>query len=112
MTTRFIQPGKVLDFTNGGTAIASGAAVLVGTRVGVALGNIAANATGSVQICGVFTMPKVSADVITQGALVYLVSASGAMTTTAAGNTLAGVAAAAAGNGATSVNVLMNGLPA
>lgn len=112
MTTRFIQPGKVLDFTNAGTAIASGAAVVIGTRVGVALANIANGATGSVQICGVFQMPKTSGDTMAQGALVYVIAATGVFTTTSAGNVLAGSAAAAAGAGTTSVNVLLNNTPA
>jgi predicted RecA/RadA family phage recombinase len=112
MTTRFIQPGKVLDFTNAGTAIASGAAVVIGTRVGVALANIANGATGSVQICGVFQMPKTAGDTIAQGAPVYVIAATGVFTTTASGNVLAGSAAAAAGAGTTSVNVLLNNTPA
>lgn len=113
MTTRYIQPGKVLDFVNGtGAAIASGAAVVIGTRVGVALTNIANGATGSVQICGVFNLPKTSGDTIAQGALVYVIAATGVITTTSSGNVLAGVAAAAAGSGVTSVNVLMNSTPA
>lgn len=111
MTTRFIQPGKVLDFTNGASALASGAGVVVGTKFGVALAAIAANATGSVQICGVFSLSKASADAIGQGALVYWNATNNNITTTASGATLAGVAAAAAGAGATSVNVLLNGTP-
>jgi predicted RecA/RadA family phage recombinase len=112
MTTRYVQAGKVLDFTNAGAAIASGAGVLVGTRLGVALTAIPAGATGSVQICGVFSMPKLGTDNMTQGALVYWDSANARLTTTASGNTLAGVAAAAAGAGVASVSVLLNGVPA
>lgn len=112
MTTRYVQAGKVLDFTNSGTAIASGDGVLVGTRLGVALTAIAAGATGAVQICGVFTMPKLGTDNIGQGALVYWDATNKRLTTTASGNALAGVAAAAAGAGTTSVNVLLNGVPA
>ena len=113
MTTKFIQPGKVLDYTNGtGSAIAVNSAVLIGTKVGVALSNIPVGGTGSVQICGVFQLPKVSGDTPAQGALVYLVSASGAVTTTASGNTLAGVAAVAGVSGQTALNVLLNGTPA
>jgi len=112
MTTRFVQPGRVLDFTNAGAAIASGAGVLIGTRFGVALANIATGATGSVQICGVFTVPKLSTDNMTQGALVYWDAANSRMTLTSAGNTLAGSAAAPAAASTTSVNVLLNNTPA
>lgn len=111
MTTRYVQAGKVLDFPNTGTAIASGAGVLIGTLLGVALTNIPANTTGSVQICGVFTLPKLPADAIAQGALVYWDAANARLTTTSAGNTLAGVAAAAAAATTTSVNCLLNRLP-
>lgn len=111
MTTRHVQPGRVLDYTAGGSAIASGAGVVVGTKFGVALAAIAATATGSVQICGVFTLPKLGTDTMAQGANVYWDTANARMTTTASGNTLAGVAANAAGSGATSVNVLLNGTP-
>lgn len=111
MTTRHVQPGRVLDYANGGTALASGAGVVVGTKFGVALAAIAANVTGSVQICGVFTLAKLGTDTMAQGALVYWDAANSRMTTTSAGNTLAGVAANAAGSGATTVNVLLNGTP-
>lgn len=112
MTTRYVQAGKVLDFTNAGSAIASGEGVLIGTKLGVALTAIAAGATGAVQICGVFTLPKLSTDNITQGAAVYWDSTNKRLTLTSAGNTLAGVAAAAAAASTTSVNVLLNGVSA
>jgi len=111
MTTRFVQPGRVLDYANGGTARASGAVVVVGTLVGVCLTAIAANATGSVQVCGVFTLPKLSTDAPAQGASVFWDAANSRITTTASGNTLAGVAFAAAANGDATVNVLLNGNP-
>ena len=112
MTTRFVQPGKVLDYANGGTAQASGAVVIAGTLVGVCLAAIAANATGSVQIAGVFTLPKLSTDTPAQGALVYWDATNGRITTTSAGNTLAGKAFVASASGETTVAVLLNGIPA
>lgn len=111
MTTRFVQPGRVLDYANGGTARASGAGVVMGTVFGVCLGAIAANTTGSVQICGVFTLPKLSTDTPAQGALLYWDNTNSRLTTTASGNTLAGVAANAAGSGETTVNLLVNATP-
>lgn len=113
MTTRYVQAGKVLDYTNTGSAtIASGEGVLIGTKLGVALTTIAVGATGAVQICGVFTLPKLSTDNMTQGASVYWDADEKRLTTTATDNTLAGVAALAAGASTTSVNVLLNGVPA
>lgn len=111
MTTKFVQPGRVLDYANGSTARASGAGVVIGGVFGVCLGAIAANATGSVQICGVFELPKLSTDTPAQGALLYWDNTNSRLTTTASGNTLAGVAATAAGSGETTVNLLLNANP-
>lgn len=112
MTTRYVQPGKVLDYANGGAARASGDVVVVGTLVGVCLTAIAANAVGSVQIAGVFTLAKLSTDTPAQGALVYWDAANSRLTTTSSGNTLAGKAFEAAGSGTTTMKVLLNGVPA
>lgn len=67
MSTNFVQPGDVIDYVNGGTARTSGQVIRMGNILGVCLGDIAANATGSVAVRGVFTVPKVSAAVIAQG---------------------------------------------
>lgn len=110
MTTKYVQPGRVLDYANGGTVRASGDVVVAGTLVGVCLAAIAANATGSVRIAGVFTLPKLSTDTIAQGALVYWDAANSRITTTASGNTLAGNAFVAAGSGVATCQVLLNGM--
>ena len=111
MTTRFVQPGRVRDYANGGTAQVSGAVVVAGTLVGVCLAAIAANVTGSVQICGVFNLPKKAGDTPAQGAAVYWDATNGYITTTASGNTLAGKAFVAAASGDANVAVLLNGTP-
>lgn len=67
MSTNYQQPGEVIDFTNSGSAISAGDVVRIGNILGVALVDIANGATGSVQISGVFEVPKVSAAVIAQG---------------------------------------------
>ncbi len=67
MTSKYVQPGEVIDYTNAGTAITAGSVVKIGQILGVALVDIANGATGSVQISGVFTVPKVSGAVIAQG---------------------------------------------
>jgi predicted RecA/RadA family phage recombinase len=108
MTKLFVQPGNVLDHSPA-AAVASGAVVVIGARVGVALADIAANATGSLQVTGVFQLPKKAADTIAQGALVYWDATNSQITTTASGNTLAGFAANAAAASVTSVNVKING---
>ncbi len=107
MTSKFVQPGTVLDYTPG-SAVTSGQVVLIGVRIGVALKDIAANATGPLQVAGVFNIAKLSADVVAQGAALYWDNTNSRLTTTASGNTLAGFAAAAAGNGATTVAIKLN----
>lgn len=108
MATNYVQDGCVLDYTPSGAAVASGDVVIMGVIGGVALTDIADGATGAVQVKGVFTLTKKSTDVIAQGALIYWDTDPGEITTTSTDNTLIGVAAAAAGNGATTVNALLN----
>jgi predicted RecA/RadA family phage recombinase len=78
MTTKFVQEGNVINYTNAGSAIAAGDVVVMGHMIGVALTDIAASGgVGAVAIEGVFTVPKVSAAVFTQGEkLIFDVSAS------------------------------------
>jgi predicted RecA/RadA family phage recombinase len=91
--------------------------VKIGQILGVALVDIAAGASGSVQIRGVFTVPKVSGAVIAQGeSLMWDVSA-GAFDDKAAvpatGDVTGppAVAFESAGNGVTSFDVLFTGVP-
>ena len=67
MATNREQEGIVIDFTNAGSAILSGAVVIIGDIIGVALVNIATSATGAVAITEVYDIPKVDAAVIAQG---------------------------------------------
>ncbi len=72
MAQNYVQEGDVLNYTNAsGSTITSGTAILIGTWLGVALADIANGATGSVAIEGVFTVAKLSTDVVAQGALLY-----------------------------------------
>ena len=68
MATNFVSDGNVINWTNGtGSAVSSGDVVAMGHCIGIALVDIANGATGSVALEGVFTVPKVSAAVFTQG---------------------------------------------
>ena len=107
MTTKFVQPGEVIDYT-AGYNIASGQVVLMGARIGVALKAIANGETGPMQVTGVFNIAKLSTDNMAQGALLYWDNTNSRLTTTASGNTLAGFAAAAAAATTTSVNIKIN----
>lgn len=107
MAKNYIQPGEVLDHV-AAAVIVSGQAVLLGKRVGIALGNAAIGETVAVQVKGVFNVPKVTANVVAQGALLYWDDTAKLFTTTVGTNTLAGYAAAAAGNTATTVDIALN----
>lgn len=110
MTTKYITRGAVLDYV-AGAAIVSGQVLIVGTKVGVALADIANGATGPVQTAGVFQLAKLATDVVAQGAALYWDSVNSRLTITAAGNTLAGHAYAASGNGVATVQIVLNGVP-
>lgn len=103
----YVQEGDRIQIT-AGADIASGGVVVIGTKIGVACNAIANGATGICATEGVFTLPKLSTDVIAQGALVYWDASPGEITTTSSGNTVAGYATAAAGNGVTTINVCIN----
>lgn len=120
MATNYLQPGDVIQYT-AGADISSGDAVVINNMLGVALVDIANGETGSVALRGVFTMPAVSAAVITRGeTMTWDVSAnSGAgafdddAATPATGD-LTGACAVAwadSGNGDTTVQVLLTGVP-
>jgi predicted RecA/RadA family phage recombinase len=109
MAKNFVQPGDVLEITSAG-AVVSGAAVLVGSLLGVALNSVAgAGEKVSLAVQGVFDLPKVGSQAWTVGALIYWTGT--ACTTTASTNKLIGVAAAAVGSGAgeTTGRVRLNG---
>lgn len=116
MTSKFIQPGNVIQYT-AGADITAGSVVKIGNILGVALVNIANGATGSVATTGVFTAPKVTGAVIAQGeSLVWDVSAGKFDDNAAAPATgdVSGppaVAFEAAGNGATTLAVKFTGVP-
>ncbi len=68
MAKNFVSDGDVIPWTNNsGQAVASGQVVVIGHQLGVALVAIAADATGSVALGGVFTVPKVPAATFEQG---------------------------------------------
>lgn len=113
MSNTYKQPGNVIDYV-AGTDISSGDLVKIGERVGVAAVDIASGDTGSVCVDGVHEVAKLSTDVVTQGALLYLDATELELTLTTDGpgsdvNILAGYAFAAAGNGETTVLVKLNG---
>jgi predicted RecA/RadA family phage recombinase len=111
MTTKYKASGKVMDYL-ATSAIASGAVLVIGSKVAVALTDIANGATGSVQTAGVFEVAKLSSDVVAQGAALYWDAGNSRVTLTVGANVPAGYAFAAAGNAVTTVQIVLNGSPA
>lgn len=103
----YIQPGDVLDHT-AAAALVSGAGVLIGSRLGVATKDAAIGETIGVAVRGVYNLPKLTTDVVAQGVPLYWDNTNKRLTVTATANTLAGYAAAAAGNGVATVNISLN----
>ena len=107
MTSKFVARGDVIDYSNAGAAIASGAVVELKHNLGVALADIAATTgLGAVAIEGVFELPKVSAAVFVQGEKLIWDTSAGAFDDSAAlpaaGDiTGAGIAMRAGANGET-----------
>jgi predicted RecA/RadA family phage recombinase len=109
MATNHIQLGDVMPWTNStGADVLSGAPALIGERLGVALGDIADGASGSVAVCEVFTLPKEAALAVAQGATLYWDDTNKVLTTTATANTLAGFAFAAALAADATVEIKLN----
>ena len=85
----FTQPGKILDYFNAGSAILSGAVVVLsGVGCGIAATKIASGDFGPVEVEGVVEVP--STGVINQLARVYWNGT--AATATATGNAFMGYA--------------------
>jgi len=98
--------GRTVDFTAGAN-LASGQAIALVDTIVVSNGAYASGSPAVGTAEGVFTLSKVSADVIAIGEKVYL-TGGGNITKTASGNTYAGKAWSAAGNGVTSIDVKIN----
>lgn len=104
----WIQPGEHLTLS-APAAVDGGTGVLVGAIFGVAQGDAALGEPMVLVRRGVFELAKVSAQAWTAGAKVYWDAAGAAVTTTASGNTLIGVAVEAAANPSTTGIVLLDG---
>lgn len=116
MATNYLGKGETITFANDATAaaaIASGDVVEIGSLIGVAVTDIAADASGAVALGGVWTLAKVSAEAWTQGDLLYWdASANNATKTnnTAADLKVIGAAYADAANPSSTGSVLLNGV--
>lgn len=78
MSTNYVQAGATMEWANGtGSDVSKDDVVVIGNTIAIAAVDIADGESGTLNTEGVFTVPKVSAAVFTQGdALIYDVSAS------------------------------------
>lgn len=113
-----IHEGKLFPYTNStGSAISSGDIVPVGQLLAVATVDIADTESGIVQVGYAVTAPKVSAAVIAQGESVNWDVSAGEFDDNAAtpdSGDISGAAAfamEAAGNGVTTLQVVLTGVP-
>ena len=108
MNAKYWQRGETLDYTHS-EAVESGAVVSLGTRIGIAGTDIAANEQGQVHVEGVFELAKDTSVEITLGAAVYYDAAGDVITTASSGNVPAGYAVQAAAQTSTTVLVKLLG---
>ncbi len=104
---KFVQKGNSIDYIPA-SAVEAGEIVTVGGLFGVAERPIASSALGALTIKGVFEVDKVESAVVSAGADIYLGSdgkATPTSTSTVQGKL--GLAVAAAGSGAATVDVLI-----
>jgi predicted RecA/RadA family phage recombinase len=114
---RFIQDGKVIDYTPVSDVIA-GKVVVVGAHVGITKVSIPANKLGALALTGLFDVVKVTG-AINDGAAIYWdadgnpqggTAGTGAATTTSVGNTFMGFAVGAAAETAETVRIDLIGV--
>lgn len=115
MATNKICKGDRMDYTNSsGATISSGAPVLVGKFLGVALVTMLDGESGVLDLEGVYEIRKAETTAITLGADLYWdadgkpqggSSGQGCLTTTSTDNVYAGKAFAAAASTATTVKI-------
>lgn len=104
----FLRLGDVFRYTNGtGSAIASGAVVLIGALLGIAVNAVANGSTGPVRTVGVVKVTKDGTYAWTEGCAIWW-DATNSRFTSQPNGTFAGLAAEAAGASATSGELLLN----
>ena len=104
----FVAVGNTLTLP-APAALTSGQGALIGSIFGVAQKDAASGEEVAFLVTGVLDLPKAPSQAWAVGAKVYWDNAARVTTTTASGNTLIGVAVAAAGASTASVRVRLSG---
>jgi predicted RecA/RadA family phage recombinase len=106
----YVAPGEIVELTAPSGGVVTGTAYLIGSLVVVAMVTVAQTLKFSAMVTGVADLTKVSAQAWTEGVKVYWDDSAKNFTTTSGGNTLAGVAAAAAANPSATGQVRLDGV--
>lgn len=96
----FIHPGDVMEFTAPDGGVTKGTGVLIGDLLVIPVDSALVGELFRGQAVGVHSHAKAGSQAWDEGEVVYWDDGSAVFTTVAAGNYLAGVAAAAVANGA------------
>lgn len=106
----YVSAGNVVELTAPSGGVVAGTPKLIGSLVVIPAVSAAQDAKFSAQVTGVFTVPKATGDAWGEGEKVYWDVADGNFNQSASGNTLVGVAAAAAGTNDTTGSVRFDGV--
>lgn len=106
----YLQSGQTMTFTAPSGGVSSGVGVQIGQLFVVPVADAAEGEPFAGKTCGVVTLPKDTADALTEGALVYWDAAEDRITTTASGSLLIGCAASDALAADTTGDVRLNGI--
>lgn len=110
MSRTFVQPGNSLTLTAPSGGVTASVPLLIGALLIVPHNTAAQGEPFEGERVGVHTLPKATSQAWTEGAKLYWDNTAKNITTTASGNTLVGVASAAAGSSDTTGVVLLDGV--
>src|SRR3954453_4670812 len=106
MSKNQVQVGRTLSFQSvpaGG--VESGDVIIIGAAVGVCQTDADAGSVVEADVEGCFSLPKTAGQTVAFGAKLYVVTATGVVSTTASGNVALGYASRAAAANDASVEV-------
>jgi predicted RecA/RadA family phage recombinase len=106
----YIQEGRMITLTAPAGGVTSGAGVVIGALFGVASKTAAAGETVTLATEGVFDLPKLASAVIAPGAKVSWDDTAKQVNAPGTGRYPIGTAIEAAGNGAATVRVRLDGV--
>jgi predicted RecA/RadA family phage recombinase len=108
----FVQDGASMPYENSGSAISSGDVVVIGSRIGIAKGDIeATTGTGELALEGVFELDKTTSQAWSIGEALFWVTGTSKLSTVGTGNVFAGHCFEAAGSSATTGKVKLAAPP-